>query len=178
MSSLTFHEICLTPVLNGLKNAHAFITKAEEHVNAKNIDPNDLLTARIHPDMLDFTFQVQRFTDAAKFIPSRINPANEGLSLPDTEKTFSELLERIQKTISYLESIDPKSFEGREQEDVPLTFGGGKIKPKFTAAQYIFQYAHANVWFHITTAYDILRAKGVDVGKLDFLNGAKIIEIQ
>lgn len=144
MSSITFHKIALPPILNGLKNAHAFITKGYEHTKAKSIDPNDFLAASIHPDMKDFRYQVYRFTDAAKFIPSRVNPSTEGISLPDTEQTFPELLERIQKTITYLESVDAKSFEGREQETVTIPIGKGV---DFTAAEYVAHFAHPNFWY-------------------------------
>ncbi|KAH9866304.1 hypothetical protein J1614_008870 [Plenodomus biglobosus] len=177
MSSISFRDFCLVPLLNGLKNAHAFIAKADEHVKANSLDANDFLTGRLHPDMADFIYQIQRFTDAAKFIPPRVNPAIEAISLPDTEKTFPELLDRIQRTIAYLEGVDAKMFEGREQEDVPVSIAGGKLNLKFTAATYVWQFAHPNFWFHVTTAYDILRAKGVDVGKMDFLNGAKVIDL-
>jgi len=144
MSSITFHEICLTPVITGLKNAHGFISKGYEHAKAKNIDPNNFLTASIHPDMRDFRYQVYRFTDAAKFIPPRVNPSTEGITIPDTEQTFPELLERIQKTISYLEGVDAKSFEGREQETVTIPIGTGIA---FTAAQYVLVFAHPNFWY-------------------------------
>ncbi|KAI8943281.1 hypothetical protein NX059_001301 [Plenodomus lindquistii] len=176
MSSLSFYEISLTPIIIGLKNTHAFLKKAEEHAKANKTDVNDFVTARLYPDMANFAFQIQRLTDAAKFIPTRINPAIEGVSIPDTEKTFAELVERVQKTISYLEGIDPKSFEGREQAEIQLSIGG-KFNPKFTGASYVFQFGHPNFWFHVTTAYDILRAQGVDVGKMDFLNGAKLIQV-
>ncbi|CAO2652022.1 Nn.00g003050.m01.CDS01 [Neocucurbitaria sp. VM-36] len=175
MAGITFHQVAIVPVLSGLKNAHFFINKGYEHAKAQNIDSNDFLTARLHPDMLDFIYQVQRFTDSAKFIPSRVNPAIEGMSLPDEEKTFPELLARIEKTIKYLESIDPSSFEGREGAEVPMKFGGGTIDVKFNALQYVTQFAQPNFWFHVTTAYGLLRMKGVDVGKFDFLNGAKLI---
>ena len=89
MESFTFENIVLTPFLIGLKNAHAFIQKGYEHAQANKIDPNDYLNARIHPDMKDLIFQVQRFTDSAKAAPHRINPEIEALSLPDEGEDVS-----------------------------------------------------------------------------------------
>lgn len=175
MAALTFHNVALTPIIGGLKNAHAFITKGYEHSKTQDIDPTDFLTARLHPDMMDFTYQIYRFTDSAKFIPNRVNPAVEGFSLPDEEKSFPELLQRIERTIKYLEGVDASHFEGREGEQVVMKFG--PVEVKFTALQYVLQFAQPNFWFHVTTAYDILRHKGVDVGKFDFMNGAKIIQM-
>ncbi|KAF1849274.1 uncharacterized protein K460DRAFT_276614 [Cucurbitaria berberidis CBS 394.84] len=177
MPAMSFHQVILIPILSGLKNARFFITKGYEHAKAHNIDPNDFLTARLHPDMRDFIFQIQRLTDAAKFIPSRVNPAVEDLALPDEEKTFPELLARIEKTIKYFEDLDAGCLDGCEDAEVVLKFSEGTLEAKFTALQYVLQFAQPNFWFHVTTAYDILRHKGVDVGKLDFLNGAKLIEV-
>jgi len=177
MPPLNFHAFAVTPIVAGLKNAHAFISKAHKHTQTASIDPNDLLTARLAPDMGDFRFQIYRFTDSAKFIPSRVNPAVEAYSLPDEEQTFEELLERIQKTITYLESVGADKFDGQEEHEVVMKFGGGTVQAVFTGVQYVTQFAHPNFWFHVTTAYDILRTKGVDVGKFDFLNGAQIIKI-
>jgi len=122
--------------------------------------------------MKDFTYQVYRFTDAAKFVPSRVNPeAIKALSLPDVEKTFPELQARIKQTIEYIEGVEESSFTGRESSEVVLKFGPTK-EFKFQALEYVLTFAQPNFWFHVTTAYDILRMKGVDVGKNDFLNGA------
>jgi hypothetical protein len=178
MAPLTFHNIALTPLINGLKNAHAFISKAQQHAQSQSLDPNDFLTARLHPDMQDFRYQIYRFTDSAKFIPPRVNPDIPSITLPDEEQTFEELLARIEKTTKYLEGVEAKSFEGREDEEVVMKFGGGKMEIRYTAATYVMQFAHPNFWFHVTTAYDILRHKSVDVGKFDFLNGAKIVEVK
>ncbi|KAF2023816.1 hypothetical protein EK21DRAFT_80058 [Setomelanomma holmii] len=177
-TAITFHKLALGPVLQGLKNAHAFISKGQAHAAAQGHDENDYTTARLHPDMLDLVSQVNRFTDSAKFIPTRVNPENPTIPLPDVEKTFPELLDRITRTIAYLESIDEQSFEGRETAPYTSHFGQGTIKVEWTAIDYVMQFAQPNFWFHVTTAYDILRMKGVDVGKLDFLNGAGLMKLQ
>ncbi|KAI4918879.1 hypothetical protein J4E85_009668 [Alternaria conjuncta] len=173
--ALSFHKVAIAPVITGLKNAHFFINKGYEH--AKATDPNEFLTASIHPDMKDFRYQVYRFTDAAKFIPSRVNPALEGMTLPDEEQTFPELLARVEKTIKYLEGFSEKDFEGKHDDEVVVKFGGVK-QMRLPALDYVTKFAHPNMWFHIVTAYDILRMKGVDVGKMDFLNGTGAITIE
>jgi hypothetical protein len=145
-TAISFHKLALGPVLQGLKNAHHFISKGAAHATAPGHDANDYLTARLHPEMYDFITQVQRFTDSAKFIPNRVNPANPAISLPDEEKTFPELLDRITRTIAYLESIDAKSFEGREGEPYTQLLGGGKVKIEWTTLDYVMQFAQPNFW--------------------------------
>ncbi|KAG9194009.1 hypothetical protein G6011_04044 [Alternaria panax] len=174
--SLTFYKMAVAPAISALKNAHFFISKGYEH--AKASDPNTFLTASLHPDMRDFRYQVYRFTDAAKFIPNRLNPSLEAITLPEEEQTFPELLERIEKCTKYLESFSEKDFEGVQDEEITIKFPGGKKQLRMLASQYISRFAHPNMWFHIVTAYDILRMKGVDVGKMDFLNGAGGINIE
>lgn len=115
-TAISFHHLALSPLLQGLRNVHHIISKGQAHASAQSHDANEYLHARLHPDMKDLIYQVQRFTDAAKFVPSRINPANEGISLPDTEETFEECLARVEKVIKYLEGIEEGSFEGREKE--------------------------------------------------------------
>jgi hypothetical protein len=177
-TAISFYDISLGSIIHGLKNAHHFISKGAEHAKSNNVDPKDYLNASLHPDMKDFIYQVQRFTDAAKFIPTRINPSNPSITLPDEEKTFPEVLERIKRTTEYLESIDPKTFEGKENDDIVMEIGGGTVKVEFKAFEYVAMFAQANFWFHVTTAYGILRMKGVDVGKMDYLNGVGKFEFK
>ncbi|OAK95384.1 hypothetical protein IQ06DRAFT_381228 [Phaeosphaeriaceae sp. SRC1lsM3a] len=168
-TAISFRDLALSPLLQGLRNVHHIISKGQAHAAAQSHDPNDYLNASLHPDMKDFIYQIQRFTDAAKFAPVRVNPANPSISLPDTEKTFEECLARVEKVIKYLESIEVGSFEGREKEEVVMKNGGSEWK--FTALEYVMTVVHPNFWFHVTTTYAILRMKGVDIGKMDFLKG-------
>jgi hypothetical protein len=146
MSSLTFHKVAIVPLILGLKNAHAFITKGYEHAQTQNIDPSDFLTARIHSDMMNFRYQVYRFTDAAKFIPPRLNPALEGITLPDEEQTFPELLARVETTIKYLESFKESDFDGKEGEELVIKFSNGTAQIKMGALDYMVQIGHPNFW--------------------------------
>ncbi|EUC33061.1 hypothetical protein COCCADRAFT_37087 [Bipolaris zeicola 26-R-13] len=177
MSSLAFYTMAISPAISAMKNARAFIKKGHEHALSNNIDPETLLTATLHPDMKDFRFQIYRLTDAVKFMPPRINPALETITLPDDEQTFEELEARIEKTLKYLEKFKPADFEGKEANEVLMKFHNGS-QIRLPAVDYVYKFAHPNMWFHMTTAYGILRMKGVDVGKFDFLNGAKEIVIE
>lgn len=145
-AAISFHKLALGPLINGLKNAHYFISKGQAHAEAQGHDPNDYLTARLHPDMYDFITQVQRFTDTAKFMPSRVNPDIPTITLPDVEKTFPELLDRITRTIEYLESVDEKSFEGRESSDCTMKFAKGTIMVEYTALEYVTMFGQPNFW--------------------------------
>ncbi|KAK1913649.1 hypothetical protein P3342_006892 [Pyrenophora teres f. teres] len=179
MSTIPLHTVALLPLLSGLRNAHAFITKASLHCTTTSTSPESLLTASLHPTMKDLRYQVYRFTDAAKFLPIRLNPAlaDRELKIPDVEQSFEELLERIQKTIRHLEEYKASDFDGVGSEDViEVKFPGGKGF-RMGVADHVARYSHPNFWFHVTTTYAIFRMKGVDVGKLDFLNGAGEIEI-
>jgi hypothetical protein len=182
MAPKSFHTVALTPIIFGLKNAAAVMTKGEAHAKTNNIDPNDYLTARLYPDMGDFCYQVYHFTDTAKHIVERSNPSAPTISLEHVEKTFPELLARVQKTIEYVESIEASTLDGREDETIVLHLGKalpkGPIEVRFSAFEYVSQQAHPNFWFHATTMYDILRHKGVPLGKLDFSNGAGLIPIK
>lgn len=145
-TAVPFAQYALQPILHGLKTVTHVISKGEAHAKAQGIDPSEFTTASIHPDMKDFAFQVYRFTDSAKFIPWRVNPENTNLSLPDVEKTFPELLARIQKVTEYLESIDEKTLEGKEMSEVIMAFPHRGIRLRFTAAEYVMTYAHPNFW--------------------------------
>ncbi|KAF9692966.1 hypothetical protein EKO04_009159 [Ascochyta lentis] len=182
MAPKSFHTVALTPIIFGLKNVAAVIRKGEAHATNNNIDPTEYLTARLHPDMGDFCYQVYRFTDTAKHIVERSNPSAPTLSLADVETTFPDLLARVQKTLEYVESIEAEALDGREDDEIVIQLGKklskGPLEVRFTAFEYVMQQAHPNFWFHVTTMYDILRHKGVPVGKLDYSNGAGLIQIK
>ena len=145
MSTLTFHRIALVPIILGLKNTHAFLTKSMKHAEENNVDLNEYATATLIPDQYNLIKQVQRQTDAAKFIPERSNPDAPRFSNPDTETTYPELLERVQRTIDYLESVDPKFFEGRE--DVQIEMNVGPVTVEYSVSEYVTQFAHPNFWW-------------------------------
>lgn len=113
-----------------------------------------------------FGYQIQRLTDSAKFVVVRVGGQDpEPLSMPDEEKTWAEFKARLEKTVSVLEGAKAEDFAGKEGHEITL-FGG---KYKFTGTSYLQNFAVPNFYFHVTTAYDLLRGKGVPVGKMDYL---------
>lgn len=163
--SLSMYQACVPVFLSMLENLSKILAKAEAHAGERKIDPNVFLTARLAPDMFALCRQVQIATDHAKGAPSRLT----GRDVPryeDTEMTFGELQARIEKTRNYLKTFKPEEFEGAEDRAVEIK-GGGRLF-SFSGAHYLLHYALPNFYFHVTTAYDILRHNGVDLHKRDF----------
>jgi hypothetical protein len=151
---------------NMLRNLSALIDKAEAHCAAKKIDPVALTTYRLYPDMFPFTRQVQIACDTAKGAVARL----AGAEIPkyeDTEQTFAELKARIAKTIDFIESMGASKIDGSEEKEIVLAMRSGERR--FKGMQYLLGHAYPNFYFHVTTAYAILRHNGVDVGKGDFI---------
>lgn len=149
--------------LNGLAS---MLRKTEAHVQAKKLDPNAFLTARLFPDMFTFTKQVQLACDFAKGTAARL----AGVTAPnhaDEEKTFDELQERIRKTVDFLRSLEKSQFA--EAETRPVTFKAQGKDMTVKGAQYLSNVGLPNFYFHVTTAYGLLRHNGVEIGKMDFL---------
>jgi hypothetical protein len=143
------------------------LTKAEAHCKAKNIEPEVLLGARLYPDMLPLTKQVQIACDFAAKSCARLT-RSEVPSTPDTEKTFDELKQRLAGTIDYVKAFKPAQFEGADAKDV--TFPAGPNKSiTLKGQEYINLFAFPNFYFHAVTTHGILRHNGVEIGKRDFL---------
>lgn len=150
-------------ILNSLL---AILDKAEAHATEKKIEPAALLQFRLFPDMLPFTRQIQIATDFAKGAGARL-AGQEVPPYDDTEKSFAELKARLVKTIAFLESLPQDAIEGSEAR--AITTGSGEKTKHFTGQSYLLHYALPHFFFHATTAYDILRHNGVEVGKKDFI---------
>jgi hypothetical protein len=151
-----------------LKSLSGILKKAEAHCEAKKIDPAVMLGMRLYPNMLALTRQVQIATDTAKGAGARL----AGIAVPsfaDEEQTFEELQARLTKTIAFLDSLKPEQFTDAATRAVSLKAGGKEFN--FTGANYLDQWAKPNFYFHVTTAYAILRNNGVELGKPDFLSG-------
>lgn len=126
-------------------------------------EPADLLTF-----LCSFGYQIQRLSDSAKFVVVRVAGADpEPLSMPDEEKTWADYRARVERTISVLEAASAADFVGKENVEIAL-FGG---KFKLNGVSYLQNFAIPNFYFHVVTAYDLLRSKGVPIGKLDYLAG-------
>jgi uncharacterized protein len=149
--------------LNGLA---AILRKAEAHAQARKIDPEAFLKARLFPDMFTFTRQVQLACDFAKGAGARL----AGMpvpSFPDEEQTFDDLHQRIRKTIEFLRSLKKDQFEDAATRSVTLRAAGQDLT--FKGADYLSGFVLPNFYFHLTTAYGLLRHNGVELGKLDFM---------
>ena len=153
-----------------LSNLGHLLAKAQTYAETKNFDPTVLTQFRLAPDMLPFTRQVLIACDAAKLCVSRLS----GLEAPkfdDTEVNLKDLMIRIQKTLEWIETIPAPALDGTELKSI--TFPVGKDKTRtMTGEDYLKHWALPNVFFHVTTAYAILRHNGVEVGKADYLLGA------
>ena len=143
------------------------LKKAEAHATDKNIDPNALLQARLFPDMFPLVRQVQIATDFSKGVTSRLAGA-EVPSWPDTEVTFADLQALIAKALAHIGTFNAAQFEGSENKEIVLRPGTPKEK-KLVGSAYLQHYGLPQFFFHVTTAYAILRHNGVEIGKRDYM---------
>ena len=164
--SLNLYDISIPPFLRFLQNLSNILKKGEEWANENSKDHSQLLHARLFPDMQDLVFQVQRVSDTAKNCIMRVGGA-EAVPLPDEEKTFADLYTRIEKTISILQGVDRKTFDGTEDKEIVIKPLGSEFK--FSGKSYVLDYAVPNFYFHVTTAYALLRKMGVPLGKFDYM---------
>jgi hypothetical protein len=149
-----------------LNNLSLMLDKAQAHVDAKKIDPAALTAFRLFPDMFPLSKQVQVATDLSKGAVARL----AGVEVPkyeDTEQTFAELKARIAKTIAFINTIKREQIDGSEDRDIVMKLG--KQDYTFKGIQFLLNFAYPNFYFHATTAYNILRHNGVELGKKDFV---------
>jgi hypothetical protein len=152
--------------LHMLKNLTAILEKAEAFAKDRDIEPEVLVNWRLAPDMLPLSNQIQIAADFAKGTTARLAGAQVP-SYPDEETTLAELKARIAKTVKFVEGFKPKDIDGSETRDITLIVGGQEMR--FKGEPYLVHFALPNFYFHVTTAYDILRRCGVDIGKRDFI---------
>jgi hypothetical protein len=151
-----------------LPNLRTILSKAEADAKARKIDPQVLLQARLAPDMFALTRQVQIVTDQVKGGLARLS-GSEVPSWEDKEATFADLMARVDKAIAYVKTFKPAQFEGAEARTVELKFPNATFT--FNGRDYLFNFVLPNFYFHMTTAYAILRHNGVQLGKRDFTGG-------
>ena len=166
--SFSIYDASIPPMIRALTNLSKIIDKAVAQAKAEDRPLSQLLEARLAPDMHAFPNQIQIASDAAKGCAARL-AGIEGPPMPDTEKTFPELQTRIAKTIDFLKSVSPDKLAGAEDRTITLTFPSGEMK--FSGRDYLTGFALPNFFFHVTTAYGLLRHKGINIGKMDFLGG-------
>lgn len=164
---MSFHDAVVPAYLQMLNSLAGLLTKAEAHCAAKKIDPSVMLGSRLFPDMLPLSKQIQLASDFAAKGCARLTHS-EVPSMPDTEKTFEELKQRLAKTIDYVKSYKPEQFEGADTKDV--TFPAGPDRTMTLKGQQFFSAVSLpNFYFHATIAHGIMRHNGVEIGKRDFL---------
>jgi uncharacterized protein len=164
---MTFYEASVPAFLQVLGSLTGILTKAEAHCKAKNIQPETLLGARLYPDMLAFTKQIQLVCDFAAKGCARLTHS-EVPTTSDTEKTFDELRQRLAKTIDYVKTFKPAQFDGADAREVTFPAGPDKTLT-LKGQQFLNNFAFPNFYFHAATAHGILRHNGVEIGKRDFL---------
>ena len=163
---ISMHQTSVPVFIHMLNNLAAILEKAAAHAEAKKIDPAVLINSRLAPDMFPLSRQVQIATDGAKGCAARL----AGMEPPryeDNESTFPELIARLRKTIDYLATFTPAQIDGSEEKTIVMKFRDSSRT--FVGLPYLLHYVLPNFYFHVTTAYAILRHCGVELGKQDFL---------
>lgn len=159
------YDMLIPQATKMLRNLNSIFRKAEAYATAKKVDFEVLLGSRLAPDMLPLVRQVQIACDTVKLGASRLT-TKEAPTHADDEKTLADVRERIQSTLSYLESFKKADFEGSEERKVTTPRWEGKW---LTGTDYLHHHVLPNLYFHATTAYAILRHNGVEIGKKDYL---------
>ena len=163
---LSIYAATIPPLKQTLSNLAAILQKGEEYADAKKVEHHVLLNSRLFVDMYPLTRQVQIATDMSKGAGARL----AGIDIPkyeDSETSFTELQARIAKTIAFLDSISPEQLTDAETREITISVR--KVDLKFSGQDYLLKWVLPNVYFHVTTAYNILRHNGVELGKQDFL---------
>lgn len=168
MTHELIHAITVPPLTRTLGALGGILAKADAHCTARSIDPAALLAFRLFPDMLPFTRQVQLACDFAARLPARLAGADLP-SYPDTETSFAALQARVETARADVAAYDPARFEGAAEREVTIKTQMAELQ--MTGLVFLTQFALPHVHFHATTAYDILRHNGVELGKRDYMGG-------
>ena len=170
---LSMYQATIPVFVRYFNNLTAILNKAEAHAAAKNIEATVFINGRLAPDMYPLTSQIQIATDMAKGCAARL----AGLEIPrfeDNEKTFDELRARIEKTLQFLQTVTPEQVDGSEEKQITIKLRNRELIMQ--GQSYVLNFVLPNFYFHLTTAYGILRHLGVELGKPDF-TGSLIDEI-
>lgn len=162
------YDITIPVFLRGLSNLSAFLEKGRAHAEAEGPGEAALLEARLAEDMHPLPYQVQRACDFAKLAAVRIAGV-ENMPMEDVETSFAELEDRIARTIAFLKAVPAGAGNGRDEEMIEIKLPTRTLT--MTARDYVLGFVYPNFYFHLTTAYALLRMKGAPVGKMDFLGG-------
>jgi hypothetical protein len=164
--TITLYQASVPVFIRMLNNLVRILEKAAAHCEARKIDPLVLTQFRLYPDMFNFAKQVQTACDHARNGAARL-AGQEAPRLENAERTFPELIERVRSTIAYLETFPPQQIDGAEAREVVVK--RGETVNTYRGLDYLLQRVLPNFYFHVTTAYDILRHNGVELGKRDYI---------
>jgi hypothetical protein len=159
------HDDALRLFAKTLRNLEQWMAKAEDHAKARSFDVDVLAQSRLAPDQFNFIRQVQSGCDQAKYAAAYLS-GKPAPSHPDTELTFAELRQRIEKCLAFVDSVQAKDLNGAEERRVAPPWLGGKW---LRGDDYLVHVAIPNFFFHATMAYAILRHNGVELGKMDYI---------
>lgn len=164
--TISMYQASVPVFIRTLNNLVGILEKGAKYAEEKKIDPSVLVNSRLSPDMFPLFKQVQIASDIAKRGAAELAGV-EAPKFEDNETTFPELIDRIQKTISYLDTFKSEQIDGSEERTITLQMRDNTLS--FQGMPFLLYFVLPNVYFHVTTAYDILRHCGVEVGKQDFL---------
>jgi hypothetical protein len=167
--SLSIHDAAVPLTSRALRALSGVLDKGRQHAEAEKWDPAVLLATRLYPDMFALSRQVQAVSDQCKGGIARL-AALEPPKYPDTETTFAELKARLDKTVAFINGIEPQKFEGADKRAIELKFPNNTLNFP-NGWDYFLGFVVPNVYFHSSMAYGILRNCGVKVGKRDFMGG-------
>lgn len=164
--NISMYQASVPPLTHSLSNLAHILEKGLAHANSKKIEPEALINFRLYPDMFPLKKQVQIASDISRRGIARLASLDAPV-MEDNETSFPELIDRTNNTISYLKTFTLDQIDGTETKKIELDIRGNTIT--FEGMSYLLYFIMPNVYFHITTTYDILRHCGVEIGKIDFL---------
>ena len=164
--TISMYQASVPLIIKMLINLKGVLEKAAAHAKAKKIDESVLMNARLYPDMFPFVRQVQIACDFGRGTGARL-AGKEPPALEENEQTLAELVSRVERSVDYLRTLKPAEIDGSEAREIVRPLRGEP--KKFTGINYLLQFALPNFFFHVTTAYAILRHNGVELGKMDFI---------
>ncbi len=164
--AITMYQASAPVFIKMLGNLKAILEKAAAHAEARKIDESVFVNARLFPDMRPLSFQVQVASDFARGTSARLAGV-EPPAIEDKEKTLAELISRVDNAIAYVRTFTPAQIDGSETREITRKIRGNPVT--FNGLDYLLKYALPNFYFHVTTAYAILRHNGLEIGKVDFI---------
>jgi uncharacterized protein len=165
--SLSIHDAAVPLVIRAMRALSGVIDKGRQHAESEKWDQSALLAMRLYPDMFPLSKQIQVVSDQCKGLIARL-AVIEPPKYPDTETSFAELKERLDKTVAFVKSVEPQKFEGADQRPIELKFPNNTLN--FNSGwDYFLGFSVPNIYFHCSMAYGILRNCGVKIGKPDFM---------